>query len=135
MIITSMNMNHSYGSFTAWGEWLDHQLRSRNMSQEDFADKVGVAQGTVSRWVKGRRPAGKYIDLISDVLMLDYNIVATKAGYRPRTMLEIDPDGPVARLVPLIERIDWTQYPERLDSLVFELELMIKRGRSKHKED
>jgi transcriptional regulator with XRE-family HTH domain len=76
------------------------------MNQSDFAERVGASTTTVSRWIHGRVPQAKYIDPISDVLVLDYDLVATKAGYRP-AIHEVPPDSREARAAHLVSRIDW----------------------------
>ena len=84
---------------------------------------------SVSRWIHGRRPNGEYIERIADVLVLDYDLVATKAGYRPRELLELDPDSATARLMPLIEQIDWDARPGHLEEVEAEFRFMIEVDR------
>lgn len=127
-IITNMKQDVSSRGL-AFGNWLASEIRLRGLNQAEFAQKVGATPTTVSRWVNGRVPAGRFIERIADVLVLDYDLVATKAGYRPRELLEIDPDSPTARLEPLIEAVDWSARPERLASLEFELRQMIEWDR------
>lgn len=54
------------------------------------------------------QPKGAHIDAIADVLVLDYDVVATRAGYRPRELMQIDPDSPEAQLLPYIRAIQWS---------------------------
>lgn len=124
-----MNTKNPKRVEAGFGEWLSSQLASRKLSQEEFASKVQVSQATVSRWMNGRRPAGRYIDPIADVLLLDYDLVSSKAGYKPVASLSVDPESAIARLVPLIEKVNWEAYPGRLESLENELRFMIESTR------
>lgn len=126
-----MEKNASARGHERFGEWLMREIRDRGMNQSEFAKRVGVGTSTVSRWVNGRKPEADLIDAIADVLVLDYDLVATKAGYRPRELLELDPDSATARLMPLIEQIDWDARPGRLEGLEFELRQMIEWDRMK----
>lgn len=105
-----------------FGAWLEAQLRNRGFNQSEFARRLGVSQGTVSRWVNGRVPDAEYIEKISDVLVVDYDVVATEAGIRPRELLNVDPDSATAQLMPLIEKIDWDTDPGRLEGVRMILE-------------
>lgn len=124
-----MEKNASGRESVRFGEWLMHQIRDRGMNQSEFAKRVGVGTSTVSRWVNGRKPEADLIDAIADVLVLDYDLVATKAGYRPRELLELDPDSATARLMPLIEQIDWDSRPGRLEEVEAEFRFMIEVDR------
>lgn len=105
------------------------------MNQTEFAQRVGVAHGTVSRWINGRIPEAALIERIADVLVLDYDVVATKAGYRPRELLNVDPDSPTARLAPLIEQIDWASRPGRLEEVEAEYRFMIESDRKRKRRE
>jgi transcriptional regulator with XRE-family HTH domain len=76
------------------------------MNQSEFAARLGVGHSTVSRWVNGRVPEAGLLERIADVLVLDYDLVATKAGYRP-AIHEVPPDSREARAAHLVTRIDW----------------------------
>lgn len=39
-----------------WAKSLDYWLTSRAMSEQDLADKIGVSQGQISHWRRGRFP-------------------------------------------------------------------------------
>lgn len=93
-----------------FGSWLRSQIARRDLTQGEFAKAIGVSPTSVSRWIKhGDRPKAEHIDPISDVLVLDYDLVATKAGYRPRELsMEVDPTSPEGQLVPMIRQIAWT---------------------------
>lgn len=91
----------------SFGAWLASQIKLRGMNQREFAERMGVSQSTVSRWIKGRVPDGSFIDLIADVLVLDYDLVSMQAGYRPRlSMDQINQFRAIAE--PYAKRIDWT---------------------------
>jgi transcriptional regulator with XRE-family HTH domain len=74
-----------------FGRWLADELDRRDMTQADFARKVGASTGRVSEWLSGkRRPSPESLDRISDALPgvnLDY--LLSIAGHRP-----IDPGDP-----------------------------------------
>ena len=116
-MITSMNTNHAGRHASGFGPWLERQMKANGWNQTDFARRLEVSQGTVSRWIQGRQPEATYIDRIADVLALDYDLVATKAGYRPHELLQLDPDSATAQLMPLIEKIDWESDPGRLEGV------------------
>lgn len=127
--ITSMKESGTSREISPFGCWLLSEIRRAGMNQTEFAGAVKTSGTTVSRWIHGRMPNGRYIERIADVLVLDYDLVATKAGYRPRELLEIDPESATARLMPLIEQIDWETRPGRLEGLEFELRQMIEWDR------
>lgn len=111
-----------------FGPWLASMIRARGMNQVEFSEKVGASATTVSRWINGRVPAGRYLQHIADVLLLDYDLVAERAGYRPRKLRErSDPDSPLAQLMPLIERVEWTD--ERLRTAMGLLRTMVDVSR------
>ena len=124
---------HTYGDSSrpenkVFGSWLQSMILSRGMNQAEFAEKVDASPTTVSRWINGRVPAGKYLQRIADVLLLDYDLVATKAGYRPTTLdRHRDPESPEAQLMPLIQRIDWTD--DRLSSAMALLRSFVEASR------
>lgn len=112
-----------------FGAWLERQLARREWSKADLARRMGVANGDVSRWARDERtPSPVTIDKMADVLSVDVDFLLTLAGHRPQ-VIEIDPDSPTARLMPLIERVNWDAYPGRLDTLEKELQWMIERDR------
>lgn len=111
--------------------WLERQLARRDWSPAEFARRLGMNTGTVSRWMTGsRRPRTDACDKIADVLGVDVDVVLTMAGHRPPD-IELDPDSATARLMPLIEQIDWDARPGRLEGLEFELRQMIEWDRMK----
>lgn len=44
---------------TANREYIVSLINKKNWSQSDFARKAGVSKTTVSRWLKGKRGAGR----------------------------------------------------------------------------
>jgi transcriptional regulator with XRE-family HTH domain len=124
-----MSTYRSANKIPGWGAWLKSQLAAKGFTQNEFARQVGVSSSTVSRWGEGDQPKGSHIDAISDVLVLDYDIVATRAGYRPRGLMEIDPDSAEAQLLPYIRAIDWEGHERELDMIKAQLELIAKAQR------
>lgn len=120
-----------------FGSWLRGAIAARGLSQNEFADAIRASKSSVSRWINGDAPKAEFIERIADVLVLDYDVVATKAGYRPRELMELDPESPEAQLVPLIRQVDWASRPGRLEEMQAELRFMIdvdrrnQRGRTK----
>jgi transcriptional regulator with XRE-family HTH domain len=114
-----------------FGGWLQYQLDRRDWSKADFANRLGVANGDVSRWVNNKRiPSPASCDRIADVLGVDVDVVLVQAGHRPPD-IEVDPDSATARLMPLIEQIDWDSRPGRIEEMEAELRFMIDVDRMK----
>jgi transcriptional regulator with XRE-family HTH domain len=118
----------------AFGQWLLGEIRSRGMNQTEFAKRVGASTTTVSRWIAGRIPEGKYMDPIADVLVLDYDLVATKAGYRP-AIQEVPTSEREARAVELARRIDWDRDDPSLRLAMTLLEELAETFRKKRDEE
>jgi transcriptional regulator with XRE-family HTH domain len=115
-----------------FGPWLKSQIQARGMTQGEFAQAVGVSATSVSRWIAGDQPKGIHIDAIADVLVLDYDVVATRAGYRPRELLQIDPDSPEAQLLPYIRAVDWSKHEAELAMIKRQLEFIVEVDRGEH---
>ena len=116
-----------------FGQWLRWQLDRRDLRGADLARLLNTANGNVSRWLRDERvPSTESIERIADVLSLDIDTALTMAGHRPAS-IDLDPDSPTARLMPLIERVNWDAYPSRLDTLERELMWMIERDREAEK--
>lgn len=116
-----------------FGKWLRAVLNSRQMSQSELARRMGKDKGVIGNWVRGERlPSPESCDLIADVLVIPLDEVLAHAGHRPPD-IELDPDSATARLMPLIEQIDWDARPGRLEGLEFELRQMIEWDRMKKK--
>ena len=99
------NMNTPRTDRASFGTWLESEIQHAGHNKRSFAEAIGVSHVTVGRWVAGRPPHAKYIDAIADVLLLDYDEVAERAGYRPRL--------PRDRVEALHTRFD--PYLQRLD--------------------
>ncbi len=103
-------MENINGQAAPFRLWLADQLRVRGWNRADAAKRIGVDPSTISRWLNGDRlPSPELVERIADVLVVDYDFVATKAGYRPRE-LDGDEDDIIKReLLPLMRQIDWTR--------------------------
>lgn len=126
--IDGMRQNDSESLSPAFGAWLASEVRSHGLNQGEFARRVGVSATTVSRWLKGRVPKGRYIEQIADVLLLDVDQVLTRSGYRPRD-LEVDPESPQGRIMALTNRVQWTD--ERAAMIEAQLRQMIEIDRTR----
>lgn len=131
-----MSTDQSHEPNMAFGTWLQLKMDDRGWTQREAAEKLGVTHVTVGRWLRGRTPDAKFLERIADVFVADYDYVATLAGVRPKELLEIDPDGATARLMPLIEAVDWDSNPERLPALESQLRMYLdwdRKNREKKK--
>ncbi|MGB3329185.1 MAG: helix-turn-helix transcriptional regulator [Thermomicrobiales bacterium] len=115
----------------AFGTWLQSKLTERGWTQREAAKHLGVGHATVGRWLNGRRPEAVLLERIADIFVADYDYVATLAGVRPRELLNIDPDSATARLMPLIEQIDWESRPGRIEEMEAELRYMVDMDRKR----
>lgn len=115
-----------------FGPWLEVRIGMSGLSRQQFADRVGVSKSTVWRWINGRVPEASYIEKISDVLVIPYDEVATRAGYRPRGLDELDPDSPAEQIAALARRVAWTE--DRYNTARNILSGWIETDRAKQKE-
>lgn len=107
-LITYMDVKRNQPVESAFGTWLESKMNNFGWTRTETAKKLGVTKMTVGRWVNGRVPEASYIERIADVFLADYDLVATKAGYRPRELiLEVDPESAEGQLVPIIRQIAW----------------------------
>lgn len=94
------------------------------MNLSEFAEAVDVSISSASRWIHGRIPRADYLERIADVLVLDYDELATRAGYRPADIGAVKAGSPEAILLPYIQRAEWTE--ERLDTVKAIINQMIQ---------
>ncbi len=67
---------------TDLGWWILRAMADRDLSQTELARRVGVAQGTISRWIyEPRRADIKALRRLADTLGTPYGEVLTLAGY------------------------------------------------------
>lgn len=125
-----MVTERSASRIPGWGSWLKSQIVARGLSQNEFAKKADVSKSTVSRWMGDYQPSGLFVDRIADVLVLDYDLVATRAGYRPKELLQVDPESAEARLLPYIRQIEWTD--EAFEMIRRQLEFLSNIQRGEH---
>lgn len=90
------------------GRWMTQELRRRDWTHADFARRLGVGSGTVSRWFSGRRPNTRYCDLIADVLVADTDYVLALAGHRSEDA-PLKPNDPKQRIIGLVKRVRLTE--------------------------
>lgn len=84
-------------------------MDDRGWNKADAGKALGVSPVTIGRWLKGRPPEAALLERISDVLVADFDFLASMTGYRPKELsLDVDPNSPEGQLVPLIRKIDWT---------------------------
>lgn len=83
-----------------FGAWLAPQLAAKDISQSALARRVGVATGTVGRWInEGRKPLPRTIEPIAQALGVSVDEVLTAAGMLTEDNARV---GPRARLLDLI---------------------------------
>lgn len=121
-----MDAGRSKNGNRAFGAWLKSAITARGMTQNEFASAIGASKSSVSRWINGDAPKGTYVERIADVLVLDYDFVATKAGIRPRELAEDEDDIIKRELLPMLRRIDFSD-PIVLDRVKDDLGFWIKR--------
>jgi len=89
-----MNTEHDFGT------WLAAALERRGLNQSQLARRLGVATGTVNRWVnEGRRPASSAFEGLARELGVSVDEVMLAAGVIEVERARI---GPRARLLDLI---------------------------------
>ncbi|MBI5289921.1 MAG: helix-turn-helix transcriptional regulator [Chloroflexi bacterium] len=67
---------------TAFAEWLDHELKTRGLSQAQLAAYLGRSQQTVSSWlVDGRLPRTDACQELARVLHVPLSEVYRRAGH------------------------------------------------------
>ena len=103
-----MSENRSEKRNSAFGSWLRSAILARGVTQNEFACSIGVSKSTVSRWINGDTPKGEFIEKIADVLVLSYDFVDTKVGYRPKELDDEGDDIVNREILPMIRRIDWS---------------------------
>lgn len=102
-----MEKNRSEKRNPAFGSWLRSAIKTAGMTQNEFADSIGVSKSSVSRWVNGDIPKGVFVEKIADVLVLGYDFVDTQVGYRPKELNDGD-DVIKRELLPMMQQIDWS---------------------------
>ncbi len=97
----------------AFAAWLDAHLRRREITVTSFANKIGMRQGTVSRWLTGtRRPSPEAWDRIAEVLFVDVDEAPALAGHRRQLpMDQIERFSSIT--YPYARKLYWTDGPTR----------------------
>jgi transcriptional regulator with XRE-family HTH domain len=98
-------MLYAMGGAT-FADWLARELVRREMSQSDFARKIGASTGRVSEWLSGRRrPSPGSLDKITDALPgADLDYLLSIAGYRPIETNTEEHRDPLAELISTFDR-------------------------------
>jgi transcriptional regulator with XRE-family HTH domain len=89
---------------TKFAAWLASEMASHGMNQRDLAEKVGVSNSTVNRWLGSRIPAARYAERIADALLATTDEVLERAGYRPHERRQ-PADGERGKLVSMVRRV------------------------------
>jgi len=117
---------------TNFALWLRTQIDERDLSATKLAGMMRVRPSAVSMWLSGERsPTSKSSKAIAVALGIDEDVALVAAGHKSPDP-HFDPDGPTARLSPLIEKIDWASRPGRLEEMENELRFMIDTDRRRH---
>lgn len=107
-----------------FGVWLTAALAERGINQSQFARRIGVATGTVNRWInEGRRPAAPAYEPIARELGTSVDEVMQAAGVLVEESARV---GPRARLADLIS---WLPDQE-IEAVLAFAEFRAERSRS-----
>lgn len=107
-----------------FGTWLMAALAERGLNQSQLARRIGVATGTVNRWVnEGRRPASTAFETLARELGVSVDEVMLAAGVLEEESARI---GPRARLADLIS---WLPDQE-IEAVLAFAEFRAERARS-----
>ena len=83
-----------------FGDWLARTLRERGKNQSQLARAIGVATGTVNRWInENRTPQAASIEPIARELGVSVDEVMLAAGIMEEDRARV---GPRARLLDLV---------------------------------
>jgi len=84
--------------------WLRDQVAQRGWTQTEFAEAVGVSQGTASKWLLGTMdPTPESMQRIADAFFVSLDDVLAAAGIRP--IVVHDPPQ-ITRILHKLRRID-----------------------------
>lgn len=68
-----------------FNEWLREELKKRNITQKDFAEKAGITTATVSTYVNSRKmPTIRTLELILDALDMHMEFIENRRGIYER---------------------------------------------------
>lgn len=70
---------------TPFGQWLDTVVPAVFKSDAELARALGVNQGNVTRWRKGRVPGVQSLYRLAEVTGVSMEYLMRVAGYRPAT--------------------------------------------------
>jgi transcriptional regulator with XRE-family HTH domain len=113
------------GQFIAW---VRKQLRRRQWNDAEFARRLDMPSGTISRWMSGeRQPNTASCDRIADIFGVDVDLVLTLAGHRPEDT-RLQPDDELAELFAMLKRVRLT--PDRLAGLKAQAQAWLERDRA-----
>jgi transcriptional regulator with XRE-family HTH domain len=69
----------------SFGEWLADLLLEKRLRQREVADRIGVAESTVSDWINGdKRPTRRSLRAVAEALGVDRDEAFVAAGYTPQ---------------------------------------------------
>jgi transcriptional regulator with XRE-family HTH domain len=123
------HMEETRWDHTEFASWLRAQLWRRRWNDAELTRRLGLASGTVSRWMSGeRRPSSRSCYLIADLLGADIDLVLTLAGHRPGPA-PAAPDDTRAALVALLQSVDLT--PDRAAGLEATLQAWLEMDRAR----
>lgn len=88
-----------------FGAWLKRQMVRREWNQTDLAERVGVSDASVSRWLADRVvPDPASCDAIAAALLIGVDDVLSAAGHRPKELRSNDVGD---QLAAMIKRVKW----------------------------
>lgn len=114
---------------TTFGEWLKTQLKERDMTQSELAEKIHVHPPQVSRIISGERTAtNDMLIKIGDALRIPRSTVLVAAGLIPPTPEDDEWDRRIMHLLSLFPAEEKEKIVKRLE---FESKFYEKRPPSK----
>lgn len=116
-----MTSRRRHGPRTPLGAWIMSMLRSRGWRQSDLAERMGIDQSMVSKWVRGaRNPDGPHCEGLAAAFGVPAEEVLALAGRIPVRTVPHRHDHPTrGKIIALVETFP---DPDALDPFLLILE-------------
>lgn len=110
-------------------QWFRDALAERGMKPAEFARISGIPHSTISTWLSGgRKPNAASVRKVARALGLDEDAALVAAGHKSPDRFR-DPDSPAAKLIALVERVDWDRHPDVFRGLQAQLREYVESDR------